>query len=233
MQQRPLLLREDQGKKPGRHVNKGRAAKALWDQESEPHHVGRRSGLGVQPGRCPRQQKLQAEEARVVLMPLPGSPLVFPKTQGENNSPLKSTNLLVPSWGSLPHCAGANKGSVSSWSPGTGSSPGLTTCSHPEPWLSQPIQGTEVCPAAQPAGLERERQAGAEPGCVGAGVLGVFLQLQPNTAQTDSRESSASISCARRGGSVCSLPCQESWLGKEQLLGMVGAHLVSCADNSS
>lgn len=125
-----------------------RSAKALQDQRSEPHHVGRRSGLGVQPGRCPRQQKLQAEEARVVLMPLLGSPLVFPKTQGENNSLLKSTNLLVPSWGSLPHWARANKASVSSWSPGTGSQPWPRHLLPPRSLLSQPHPGTEVCPGS-------------------------------------------------------------------------------------
>lgn len=182
---------------------------AQRDRGSEQRPRGKEDvgGPGPQPERCPRQQKPEAEEARVALVPLPSSLLVFPKTQGENNSLLKSTNLLVPSWGSLPHPTQANKAAVSSRSPGNGQ-PAPAAPPAPARQLRgssgrpNPVPGTETCPQRQnPLSLERGNAARGRLGLSQSmweqvcACAGEFLQLKPNAAQTDSRVSSRSIFC--------------------------------------
>jgi len=107
--------------------------RAQQDEGSElwPHGMEEVGGPGAQAGRGPQQQNLEAEDARLGLMPLPSSPLVFPKAQGEKTNFLKSTNLLVPSWGSLPHRTQANKAAVSTQSRARAAGPGCSTGSHP------------------------------------------------------------------------------------------------------
>lgn len=72
--QRPLLLREEWGKKQGEMRGNEDSDQAQWD-------LGRRRLWGQERswGGCPQQQELEAEDARAALMPLPISPFLFKK----------------------------------------------------------------------------------------------------------------------------------------------------------
>lgn len=159
---------------------------------------GRSGGQGRSRGGAHSSRNRRQKQPGWLSCLCPARLLFFPKTQDENNSLLKSTNLLVPSWGSLPHRAEAGRAAGPSRSPGTGRG---CPASSLRPGR---ILGTETRPSRKTrSALNMERgagTAGAEPGAWELACAGAFLQLKPNAAQTDSRASAPSTFC---GGDPC------------------------------
>lgn len=179
-QQRPLQLSDEQRKKQGGDVKEH---KLSGIRDLSCGRVGRRrsggregSWGGAHSSRNSRQKK-PGWISR--LCPAP-PPLFFPKTQGENNSLLKSTNLLgaklgeppTPHTGKQSRCVLPEQGQPA---PAAPPAPTPRVCGFPaSSGRPNPILGTETCPGSKTrSALNVKRGAGrvgAEPECVGAGV---------------------------------------------------------------
>lgn len=144
--QRPLLLREEWGKKQGEMRGNEDSDQAQWDLGRR-RLWGQERSWGVPTAAGTRGRRCQSGSHASAHLPLP-----FQKTQGENNNLFKSTNLLVPSWGSLPHRTQADKAAVSSRCQAWAASPGRSTCPWPVGLRVVPTRSWALrcAPAAKP-----------------------------------------------------------------------------------